>query len=141
MTTLADSSFVIALLNRRERDHGAVARTARDLRIAPWLVTPALTEICFVLHGRAGPAAVATYLDTLHGPRAAFQVLDPEPVDYARSARLLVKYGDGGLDFVDALVVAVAERLKIDTLLTLDRRHFGLVRPAHCAGFALLPEG
>ncbi len=138
---IADSSYVIALLNRRERDHGAVARTAQTLRLAPWLVTPALTEICFVLHARAGPAAVGAFLNTLQGPRAALQLLDPEAADYARTVHLLGQYTDSGLDFVDALIVSVAERLKIDTVLTLDRRHFGVVRPVHCAGLTLLPVG
>jgi hypothetical protein len=48
--------------------------------------------------------------------------------------------GDGGVDFVDALIVAPAERLGVHTLLTLDRRHLGLVHPRHRPAFALLPE-
>jgi hypothetical protein len=35
--------------------------------------------------------------------------------------------------------VATAERLEIETVATLDRRHFGVVRPAHVQAFALIP--
>jgi hypothetical protein len=44
----------------------------------------------------------------------------------------MAKYSDAALGFVDASIVAVAERLKIKELLTTDRRHFSLIRPRHC---------
>jgi predicted nucleic acid-binding protein len=40
---------------------------------------------------------------------------------------------------VDASVVAVAERLGIRTVATLDRRHFTVVRPRHVDTFELQP--
>jgi hypothetical protein len=36
-------------------------------------------------------------------------------------------------------VVAAAERLGVDQIASLDRPHFGVVRPAHVDAFALLP--
>ncbi len=57
-----------------------------------------------------------------------------------RTAQILGIYADSGVDYVDALIVAVSERLRIRTVLTFDRRHFGLVRPLHCPAFDLLPE-
>ncbi len=41
--------------------------------------------------------------------------------------------------FVDASIVAMAERLKICGILTTDRRHFAAVKPEHCKEFTLLP--
>ncbi len=43
------------------------------------------------------------------------------------------------LGAVDASVVAIAERLGATTIISLDRRHFSVVRPSHIAGFTLLP--
>ena len=43
------------------------------------------------------------------------------------------------LGFVDASIVAMAERLKLPSLVTTDRRDFARVRPAHVAAFQLLP--
>jgi predicted nucleic acid-binding protein len=65
-----------------------------------------------------------------------------EPVragDWLRVGELVWQYRDLPLGTVDASVVATAERLGISTLATLDRRHFGVVKPAHAAAFALAP--
>jgi len=48
-------------------------------------------------------------------------------------------YRDLPLGTVDASLVAAAERLDVRDIATLDRRHFSVVRPAHVAGFELLP--
>ncbi len=49
------------------------------------------------------------------------------------------KYRSLPLGTVDASVIATAERLGITTVATLDRRHFGVVRPDHTASFTILP--
>jgi hypothetical protein len=36
-------------------------------------------------------------------------------------------------------VIALAERLQTDLIITLDWRHFGSVKPKHCERFRLLP--
>ena len=43
------------------------------------------------------------------------------------------------LGTTDAAVVAVAERLGITDIATLDRCHFHAVRPRHAGGFQLIP--
>jgi predicted nucleic acid-binding protein len=62
------------------------------------------------------------------------------PADWLRIAELVWRYRNLPLGTVDASVVAVAERLGIVEVATLDRRHFSVVRPAHVAAFDLLPE-
>ncbi len=42
--------------------------------------------------------------------------------------------------FVDAAVLVIVERLNESKLATLDRRHFGLLRPRHMDALELLPE-
>jgi predicted nucleic acid-binding protein len=54
-------------------------------------------------------------------------------------AELAEIYADFPLGTTDAAVVAVAERLGITEIATLDRRHFLAVRPRHTKGFDLLP--
>lgn len=66
----------------------------------------------------------------------------PEPVahqDWLRIAELVLRYQDLPFGTVDASVVAVAERLGVREVMTLDRRHFSVVRPLHVPAFALLP--
>jgi uncharacterized protein len=48
-------------------------------------------------------------------------------------------YADLGLGGTDASLVAIAERLNITTIATLDRRDFTVVRPRHVDAFTLLP--
>lgn len=59
--------------------------------------------------------------------------------DIDRSAEILAQYIDSKIDFVDACVMAIAERLNIQTVLTIDQRDFRLFRPNHCANFILKP--
>jgi predicted nucleic acid-binding protein len=59
--------------------------------------------------------------------------------DYERMAELVEQYADLPLGTSDAAVVAVAERLKIAEVATLDRRHFTVVRPRHVNALTLLP--
>ena len=49
----------------------------------------------------------------------------------------MAEYPDVG--FVDASIVATAERLRITAMATIDRRHFASIRPRHTAAFTLLP--
>ena len=63
----------------------------------------------------------------------------PTDDDYLRSGEILRKYNDANIDFVDACIVAMAERLNIAKILTVDRRHFQMFRPAHCKAFEILP--
>ena len=58
--------------------------------------------------------------------------------DLARCAELLRKYPSIG--FTDASIIAMAERLKIETVATTDRRHFAAVRPKHVKGFELVRD-
>jgi uncharacterized protein len=43
------------------------------------------------------------------------------------------------LDLIDAATIAVAERLGLTTIATLDHRDFRTVRPAHVDAFNLIP--
>jgi predicted nucleic acid-binding protein len=68
-----------------------------------------------------------------------FQLVTLDYQDIRRTAEILQKYNDTRIDFVDASVAAVAERLDVTRILTLDQRDFSLIRPNHCDYFELLP--
>lgn len=48
-------------------------------------------------------------------------------------------YADSRVDFVDCVIMAMAERLDVKRVLTVDRKHFSLFRPKHCEFFEILP--
>lgn len=68
-----------------------------------------------------------------------FVLVPTEIEDLERAAEILEKYADSRVDFVDCVIVAIAERLNIRRVLTVNRRHFNLFRPRHCEGFEILP--
>ena len=63
----------------------------------------------------------------------------PIQPDLARMAELLLRYSDLPLGTVDASIVALAERLNVVKIATLDRRDFAVVRATHVEAFELVP--
>lgn len=59
--------------------------------------------------------------------------------DWDRVHELIEQYADLGLDVTDASIVAVAERLNVTRIATLDHRHLRVVRPEYCKAFELVP--
>jgi uncharacterized protein len=66
-------------------------------------------------------------------------VIELTKADWLRSAQLIETYADLGLGFVDASIIAVAERLKLTEIATMNCRDFAVVRPVHCDAFELFP--
>jgi predicted nucleic acid-binding protein len=97
-----------------------------------------LAESLYLITKAGGNTVAARFLRSL--PTSRYAVVALEDSDFLRTAAILEQYADSRIDFVDASVVAVAERLNITRVLTLDRRDFGMVRPVHVAHFELLPE-
>jgi predicted nucleic acid-binding protein len=76
----------------------------------------------------------------LEGLAASDWGLEPlTETDFARVRSLLDAYRNVDLGFVDAAVMAIAERLGVTRIYTLDRRDFSVVRPAHAERYELLP--
>jgi len=59
--------------------------------------------------------------------------------DVRRMRELMRKYRELPMDVADAALVAVAEREGITRVFTLDRRDFGVYRPARIGRFSLVP--
>ncbi len=102
--------------------------------IVPTLV---ITEVAYLLASRLGWQAETRFLGDL---ATAEMILEPvHPADLLRIAELVARYHDLPLGTVNASVVAVAERLGVIEIATVDRRHFTVVRPSHTEAFDLLP--
>jgi predicted nucleic acid-binding protein len=59
--------------------------------------------------------------------------------DWRRCSELIATYHALGLGLVEASLVAVAERLGLATIATLNHRDFTVVRPAQVPALELLP--
>ena len=53
--------------------------------------------------------------------------------------QLVDRYADADVGFVDAAILAIVERIGEPKLVTMDRRHFGMMRPRHVDALELLP--
>ena len=133
---IADTGFVVALLNRSDTKHPEAATVYLEIKniILPQTV---LAEVAYLVGRDAGSMVVVAFLKGLRTSR--FELASLTSTDIERTASILETYADSRIDFVDATVMSIAERMKSTTILTLDRRDFTLFRPRHCNSFRLLP--
>ena len=125
-------------MDRRDRWHDTVRVWWAGPDSASVLVPePTLPEVCHLLARRAGAHAEARFIRSV--ANGEFTLARLQKGDLGRAADLMVAYADLPLGFVDAAIVAVAERLRARTLLTTDRKHFGVIRPRHAEAFELVP--
>jgi predicted nucleic acid-binding protein len=131
-----DTGFWYASIDKSDRYHQQIAR----LQILEQIIVPVpvITETAHLVNTRSGTEALARFSENLARSNLVFEA--PVAEDYIRAAEILRKYDDQNLDFVDVCIVAIAERLRVTKILTIDRRHFSIFKPSHCDSFELLPE-
>lgn len=136
MLAIVDAGPLYAVVDRSDDDHARCLEVLQRPDLT--LVIPALAvaEVTYLVGQRLGPTAEGAFLRGLEH----FDVEAPAPADWVRIAELVEEYGDFPLGGTDASVVALAERLDTDLLVTTDHRHFSAVRPRHCVAFRLLPS-
>lgn len=135
-TAIADTGFIVALLNRSDPCHLNVVGIYTQMQTAI-LPQTVLAEVAYLVGRDAGIPTVIAFLRGLSVSR--FQLTALIEPDINRIAEILEQYQDSRIDFVDASVMAVAERYNTRTILTLDQRDFRLFRPQHCENFEILP--
>lgn len=135
---VVDTGVVLAAADADDAWHGRAAEVLQ-VRDAHRLVLPApvATEAAWLIGSRLGPSTEAAFVASIAA--GEFTLVDLTATDWVRCAELIARYADLGLGLVDAAVVAVAERLTVTTLASIDRRDLLVVRPAHCDAFELIP--
>lgn len=134
---IADTSALLALFNGSEPAHAAV-REVVDAEAEPLVVSPyVVAELDYLVATRLGVDAELAVLAELSG--GAYHLAEMGPADLEAAAAVVGRYRDQELGVADASLVVLAERYRIRSLLTLDHRHFSVVRPASGGRFKLLP--
>jgi predicted nucleic acid-binding protein len=133
---VGDTGLVVALTNRSDPRHGEVAEVYFQ-QVEIVLPQTVLAEVAYLIQRDAGAEILIRFLRGLE--QSKFVLMALTDWDLLRTAEILTQYQDSRIDFVDASVMAIAERENIVTVLTLDRRDFSLFRPQHCFSFTLLP--
>ena len=136
-TLVLDTSGVLALYDASDKAHAGALECIRNaaLRLIPAAI---LAEIDYMLGTRLAPQAARDFLTAL---AAGFFLVEPfTREDAVYCGALLDRYQNLKLGLADAAVMAVAERCPIADVLSLDNRHFGVVKPAAFEAFRLWPQ-
>ena len=135
MPLLLDTGVVYALADTDDDWHDralALLRRQREPLLLPVTTVP---EITYLLRTRLRPETERLFVESIAAGELGVEQMTPP--DWRRSVELLEMYA--AIGFVDASVIAIAERLRLTTIATTDRRHFSMIRPTHVDSFVLVP--
>jgi predicted nucleic acid-binding protein len=137
---IADTGFLVALLSKTDVKHQLVLSLYGKLTKPMLVPQTVLAETAYMVGRSAGMMAVTVFLRSLRvrGSRLRLCALTEQDID--RIAEILEEYQDSRIDFVDASVMAIAERYQTSTIFTIDQRDFRIFRPRHVDHLWLLPS-
>lgn len=134
---IADTSGLLAFYNRREPTHDRVRDAIHDAR-DPLVVSPfVIAELEYLLATRVGVDPAVTAMRELSG--GAYEIAQIDAAALADCAAVMERYADQQIGVTDASLVVLAHRYGTKRVLTLDQRHFSVVRPLAGGRFVVLP--
>lgn len=134
---IVDTNVWLAAADRRSDRHQGCAAVLRANPGGLAVPVPVIAETSWLMLDRLGAGSQNEFLRAVASGR--IDPIDLERADWVRCVELTETYADMSLDLMDASVVAVAERLGVTTIATLNHRDFTVVRPRHVEAFDLIP--
>lgn len=138
MSLVLDTGPILALLDADDPDHArcvALVESTREDLVIPAAV---LVEVDYWTRKLLGCQVMQAFVDDIAG--GGYRLVELDARGYQRGVHLECQYDELGLGLVDACVLVTCEQLGETKVATLDRRHFSVVRPAHCPALTLLPQ-
>ncbi len=134
---LLDTSGLLAAIDASQRRHDAARRSLEQAQ-PPWILSPfVLAELDYLLATRVGQDSERSLLAEVG--RGAYRLEAFEADDIAAAERLIGRHADLDIGLADASIVVLAIRYGVRDLLTLDERHFRVLRGPDGRPFRLLP--
>lgn len=120
---VVDTSVLVALTDRDDRHHKRcrtwLAETSERLLIPPTV----LAEACYLIDREFGPETEAVFIDDIGmTDESPYELVGLVDADLRRMAELVRQYADRRLGGTDSSIVAICERLGVETVATLNRR-------------------
>lgn len=132
---LVDTGPIVAILLESDQHHESCVEQLHHLTAPLLTCWPVITEAAWLL--RRYPQAIRKLLSSLHG--RPFELAPLGETDLPAIATILAKYQGLGIQLADASLAHLANREGIETMFTLDRRDFGVLRLAHGKRLRLVP--
>ena len=134
---VADTSGLLAYFNRQEPQHGAVS-TVIDQSTVGIVVSPfVIAELDYLVFSRLGVEAELTVGRALTSGAYVLPQFDAEALEVAYG--VVDRYRDQAIGLTDASLVVLADRFSTTKVLTLDRRHFEVLRTLDGRTFDVIP--
>ena len=134
---IIDTSALLACFDPDEPDHQQVAavldHTDEPLVVSPYVVA----ELDYLVASRLGVVAELAVLAELAGGAWDLPSIDCEGLSDAGA--IIERYVDQRVGVADASNVVLAARYRTQTIVTLDRRRFDVLRPLTGGRFTVLP--
>ncbi len=134
---IADTSGLIAFFSEFGPQHDAVAGWVQSndsvMVVSPYVVA----EVDYLVATRKGVDAELAVLAELSG--GAYELATMYADDVAAATRVVERYRDLGIGIADASLAVLAQRYRTRTILTLDRKHFTVMRPLDGGVFKIVP--
>jgi hypothetical protein len=132
---LVDTGPIVAIISESDEHHEACVERLQSIRAPLLTCWPVITEAAWLL--RAYPLAVGRLLSSFSG--RPFELVPLNEADLPGIAAILARYKGLGIQLADASLVHLANREGIETIFTLDRRDFGVLRLARGKKFRVIP--
>jgi len=132
---LVDTGPIVAVLSAADEYHQVCTQQLRLIRGPLLTCWPVITEAAWLL--RTYPRALALLLSSFSA--RLFELAPLDEADLSGIAAILARYKELGIQLADASLVHLANREGIETIFTLDRRDFGILRLARGKKFHLIP--
>lgn len=125
---LCDSGPLIAAAVRRDFHHAACVRLLQNWQGTLLIPEPVFGETCNFLRNqvRNGPQHEATFLSSVTNSSGPFEIINPTGDDRARAAEIAEKFVSAPFGYVDAMIVAMAERISVANIATVDFKFLGM---------------
>jgi predicted nucleic acid-binding protein len=136
VTALLDTGFLLAVLDEDDDLH-KVCVAALLQESQPVLPDVVLPELAFMVLRELGYDTLFRFVRSIVAQEVP--LVRATPADLERSIEIMDQYRDSRIDFVDSVIAAIAERLGIRTIMTVDRTHFRLLRPRTLSYFTAVP--
>ena len=135
MQIILDTSAIIGLMDKKYIKHRYLKKIFTERENIYILPSTIISEVCYMLESRFGNKIELIFLQEIN---KSFHLEILKDEDIIRIIEILKKYEDLNIGYVDASIVAIAERLKINKIFTLDRKHFEVVAPRGFDNFDIL---